>query len=243
MATNGYGWKLRNLALTPKYFENWWSLYNFPSVGVLRKYKLKFRFPSLNDLAYDTYVLKENFFEAQYDWLDVKGKVVIDIGLNMGDTAILFAYRGAKQVIGYEPYASQYNKALQNISLNKMNSVITPLQIAVSDKEGTIIVKEGYTDGSQVLRDEHKGIAVPKTTLAQIVEKYNPTVLKCDCEGSEYDIILSTKPKVLRKFEQMTIDYHVKGGKSLEKHLIKAGFKVSSKGNETMGMLSARRIE
>ena len=33
-------------------------------------------------------------------------------------------------------------------------------------------------------------------------------VLKMDCEGSEYRIILNTDKKILRKFTQIIMEYH-----------------------------------
>ena len=44
------------------------------------------------------------FCEEVYGFLDVKGRYVIDVGMNMGNSAIYFAMRGAKMVMGFEPY-------------------------------------------------------------------------------------------------------------------------------------------
>jgi len=38
-----------------------------------------------------------------YDWLDVKGKRVLDVGASIGDTAVYFALRGAREVVAFEP--------------------------------------------------------------------------------------------------------------------------------------------
>jgi len=39
-----------------------------------------------------------------YDWLDVKGKRVLDVGASIGDTAVYFAVKGASEVVAFEPY-------------------------------------------------------------------------------------------------------------------------------------------
>jgi FkbM family methyltransferase len=44
---------------------------------------------------------------------------VIDVGAGVGDTAILFALRGAKKVIALEPFPSLYEEALINISARR----------------------------------------------------------------------------------------------------------------------------
>ena len=43
------------------------------------------------------------FYKKDYDFLNVKNKIVIDIGTNIGDTAIYFVLMGAKKVIALEP--------------------------------------------------------------------------------------------------------------------------------------------
>ena len=240
----GFVWGLRNLIVNYRYFENWYVLILTPSIGKLRTYGLKFEFPTITDLAYDSYVLRENFFENQYDFLNVKNKTVLDLGENMGDTAILFAYKGAKKVIGYEPYTYQYQKALKNIKLNKMENKIISIRAAASDKKGRITIKDGYSDGSSKLINVKKGITIPQTTLNDIVKKYKPSILKCDVEGSEYKIFPAATKKTLRSFEQMIIDYHHKGPDGLIEILKKAGFNIEvyKYGEDDSGMIRARRL-
>jgi hypothetical protein len=66
-------------------------------------------------------------------------------------------------------------------------------------------------------------------TLRELINKYNidsPAVLKIDCEGCEYDIILSNSKTMLDKFSHIQIEYH-HGFGDLEKHLVDANFAVS----------------
>ena len=44
------------------------------------------------------------FVKNDYDFLKVEDKIIVDIGANIGDTAIYFAVKGAKKVIGLEPF-------------------------------------------------------------------------------------------------------------------------------------------
>ena len=73
-----------------------------------------------------------------------------------------------------------------------------------------------------------------------------------DCEGSEYDIILNTPIKVLRKTKAIVIEYHdpddfgIANKKytlsNLVKHLKKAGFKCNvNKMKNYQGIVVARR--
>ena len=69
-------------------------------------------------------MIKEQFIEEQYKWLNVKGKDVIDIGANIGDSAIYFALKGAKHVYAFEPYPYSCDIANKNTRLNGLQDKI-----------------------------------------------------------------------------------------------------------------------
>ena len=87
--------------------------------------------------------INENFFGEQYKWLDVKGKDVVDVGANVGDTAIYFALKGAKHVYAFEPYPYSYNIAKKNIKLNHLEDRITLLNEGCG-RSGFVTIKEDY---------------------------------------------------------------------------------------------------
>ncbi|MEM3265163.1 MAG: FkbM family methyltransferase [Thermoplasmata archaeon] len=214
----------------------------FPSIGKLREFNFRFYFPGIKDLAYDSYVLRENFFEHQYDWLNVAGETVVDIGANIGDTAIIFASKKAKYVVAYEPYPYPYSKAKKNIRLNGFEKQIKLFRVAVAGIEKELVIRTGYTGGSQSLEKKETGIVTKTTTLSRIIKEYKPSILKSDCEGSEYEIILSTPIEELAHFKQMIIDYHRRGPEILEDYLKKAGFDVKRREyDNTSGMLKCIR--
>ena len=65
-------------------------------------------------------------------------------------------------------------------------------------------------------------------TLEDILNKYNApngkTVLKMDCEGAEYEIILFATVDTLLRFNHLLIEYHY-GYKNLKEKLEECGFK------------------
>ena len=88
------------------------------SLYVVVTYKgCKVRFYEALDFLDD--IVLENFAGA-YDDLDVKDRVVVDVGAGVGDTAILFSLMGAKKVIALEPFPSLYEKALVNVKINSV---------------------------------------------------------------------------------------------------------------------------
>ena len=171
------------------------------------------------------------FFDNEYGMLPVKRKTVIDIGANIGDTPIYFALRGADRVIGLEPFPRSYEIAKKNVELNNLSNKITLLLAGCAANQGHITIDPDYISSiTSTLVDFKKGIRVPLLTLNNILKQYNisskDTILKMDCEGDEYKIILSTHEDTLQKFSQMQIEYH-HGYIQLKEKLEKSGFEVS----------------
>ena len=175
-------------------------------------------------------VIMEQFIEEQYNWLDVKGNDVIDIGANIGDSAIYFALKRAKHVYAFEPYPYSFNLASKNIKLNGLQNKITLLNEGCTEKEGSINIDANYQNtGSTDLKKFSKGKEIRLTTLANIIKRFNissSASLKIDCEGCEYSILLKANNTDLRRFKQIQIEYHY-GYLNLKKKLEAAGFKLS----------------
>ncbi len=197
------------------------------------------------------------FIEEEYGWLNVKNKNVIDIGANIGDTAIYFALKGAKHVYAFEPYPYSYNIANKNIKLNKLQDKITLVNQGCGGRETAIKIGSTYKNfGGTDLKHFKGGKDINITTLKGIIKRFNivgPSILKIDCEGCEYGVLLKAEDQDLRKFEQIQIEYHY-GYLNLKRKLNKAGFKFSitspanlsnpqaENSNMLIGLLYAERL-
>ena len=80
----------------------------------------------------------EVFDLNEYGFIDVRGRVVTDIGAFVGDSAIYFILRGAKKVYAIEPHPGAYQEMLENIRLNNMESKVVPINAALGSKSGEI---------------------------------------------------------------------------------------------------------
>jgi FkbM family methyltransferase len=172
------------------------------------------------------------FVDNVYQHLPVKNKTVIDIGANIGDSAIYFALSGATKIICLEPFPKNYELAEKNIKLNNFSNNITLLLAGCSGNRAEITIDPEYKSGyGTILKDFKKGIKVPLLTLEDILKENNLSsddsiILKMDCEGCEYETILSANENTLQKFSHIMIEYH-HGYKNLKEKLEKSGFKVS----------------
>ena len=192
---------------------------------------LSFYYDSQKQLTNTVGMINEQFIEQQYKWLDVKNRIVVDIGANIGDSAIYFALKGAKHVYAFEPYPYSYAIAMQNIKLNGLNDDIKLLNEGCGKENGKIKIDTGYKNlGSTDLKKFKNGTNINITTLSGLLKKFEITegaVLKIDCEGCEYNVLLATKNSDLRRFKQIQIEYHY-GYLNLKRKLEDAGFKVTS---------------
>lgn len=176
------------------------------------------------------------FVEDAYRQLPVNRKAVIDIGANIADSCIYFALRGAHKVFGLEPLPNNYELGVKNIGYNNLSDKIKLLLAGCASENAEIMVDSLYEGGDEggigfVQKDFGYGIKVPLLTIEQILHNNNlvfdnSTILKMDCEGCEYETILSANDHILQKFSHIMIEYHY-GYKNLKQKLIKCGFKVS----------------
>jgi Methyltransferase FkbM domain len=146
----------------------------------------------------------------EYSFLPVEDKEVIDIGANIGDSSIYFASRGASKVIALEPDKINFDYALKNITSNGFSKIINTLWAGCGSND---ISSAG--ERPEIL------------TLKTLVEKYCscPQILKIDCEGCEYDLILNASSDDLKRFTHIQIEYHF-GYQNLKTKLEECGFEV-----------------
>jgi FkbM family methyltransferase len=176
--------------------------------------------------------IKGVFVDKVYRYLPAKNKTVIDIGANIGDSAIYFALSGATKIICLEPFPKNYDLAEKNINGNNFSNKITLLLAGCSGNSDEITIDPEYKSGdSAIIKDFKRGIKVPIFTLEDILIKNSllsdsSIILKMDCEGCEYESILSANENTLQKFSHIMIEYHY-GYKNLKEKLEESGFKVS----------------
>ena len=171
------------------------------------------------------------FFDKEYDFLPVEGKTVLDIGANIGDSCVYFVLRGSHRVIAIEPFPRNYELAKKNIELNGFTDKITLGMAGCATMNGDVIVDPFYkSDGRSRLVGFKQGIKIPLFTLRDILVENKVSrgeaVLKMDCEGCEYETILSSTADTLRYFSHIELEYH-RGYKDLKEKLEKCGFQVS----------------
>lgn len=169
-------------------------------------------------------------FFGDYIFLEpISGSTVIDIGANIGDSAVYFALRGAAKILALEPYKWSYTMLVENVSINNFNENVVTLNSAYG-KDGFIELEDTFTDIGTVLKEYNGGIKTPILSLKTILKQYSnelkgELLLKMDCEGCEYNILEENK-ETIRQFNRIVVEYH-NGYERLKNYLDQCGFNVS----------------
>lgn len=125
--------------------------------------------------------------------------------------------------------------AKKDIEINNFSNKISLYLARCAAKAKVITVVPNYkSDISSSLIESKDGIKVPLRTIEDILNENSilsqgQAILKIDCEGREYEIILSAREIILKRFSDIHIEYHY-GYKDLKEKLEECGFSVSVAG-------------
>lgn len=147
---------------------------------------------------------------------------VIDIGANIGDTALYYAsLENVSKVYSYEPFLLTYNKAVKNIALNPdLSGKIQLFNFGVSNENLELFIDApSNTFGISINRlqkgQDRLEIKDASALLEPIIRTHlgkQKILLKLDCEGSEYDIVESLdKSGLLAKIDVLIGEWHSSG--------------------------------
>jgi len=172
----------------------------FDSLRFGWRYNISYSYWFRNNLKFRhmrNYIL-EVFDYKEYDHLNVENRYIVDIGAGYGETAIYFILRGAEHVVAIEPCPDVFNELLENLRLNNIMDKVSPINKAVASVHDRINID--CPSGNFV---------VDTISLKDIAKNINldDAVLKMDCEGCEYDIILN-EYEYVRQFNELYFEYH-----------------------------------
>lgn len=128
-----------------------------------------------------------DLFREIYRNVDVRNKIVLNIGAYIGDSALYWLHEGAKKVMAIEPVPEHYEMLL----LNSQGRSIIPINAAVGERVPLISKQVGLdTYGLCIPRKSmDRYLAVPVIGLLELVANWRPQVVQMNCEGCEYAVI------------------------------------------------------
>ncbi len=119
---------------------------------------------------------------------------VVEVGAHHGAYAViigkLLRQQGGK-VIAIEPHPASYSTLARNVYMNDLGNVVTCVQVAVSDRSGTMSITD-HGGQSRLVSEAGGGVPVMVKTLAQIIEELRldtVDLLLIDVEGAELPVL------------------------------------------------------
>lgn len=163
-------------------------------------------------------IFKERDHTRLSGFLTKKDKIIVDLGANEGFYTLMAKAKSPKaRIISVEPNPYAFKLLKKNVKSNKLKGV-SIINKAVSSKKGKIdfeVVKGRTAIGATKVYKKYRKLGLEKIkvdtiSLDQLLKNYKLEridVLKIDVEGSEVEILKSSKNS-FNKIKKIVVEYH-----------------------------------
>lgn len=122
-----------------------------------------------------------------------KGDGFVDVGANVGSYTVLAGGAIGARCISIEPIPGTFSRLVDNINLNGIGATVSALNIGAGEAGGTIRFTSGLDTVNHVVTDSEQGtgetIEVPVRKLDDVLDTFEPLLIKIDVEGFETNVI------------------------------------------------------
>jgi len=190
----------------------------------------------------ELFVIAEVFINRDYNFKTTDQLLILDIGLNIGATALFFStQKNVKTIYSYELFEPTYLAAKRNFEINDASKIISlnvglgretkQLQIPYSESSKARMGLHGLPSS-----EEFPDAKLVTVTIIDVAEEINrihnlepdiKKVCKMDCEGAEFEILARLfEKKVIRLIDVYIIEWHNEDPKTIESEFLQNGFDV-----------------
>jgi len=155
-------------------------------------------------------IFAEDQYEVPEALSGLRGRDVIDVGANVGDSALYFILNGARKVIAVEPLPKVARCAEENVRLSGATDKVKVINAALSNEPASVPCDYDMLLSRYFSTLKDSGTCkVPGVTLGDLLNMIDdPYLLKMDCEGCEAQVILGPERERLRAFEHIIFETH-----------------------------------
>lgn len=168
----------------------------------------------------------EMFAEDSYHLREFLGRLVdrpisvLDIGGHIGTfSSLLTNVHPKATVTAYEPSATSADFFRRNVARNGVADRVTVVEAAVSGASGfAAYADNGAGSGlNGLVSADHDASGATEVRTVSFDEAAAATaapvdVVKMDCEGAEYDLVLGSSPESWASVERVVLEYHPVSG-------------------------------
>ena len=149
---------------------------------------------------------------------NMKGKVVVEAGANIGVFSLLAARLGARKVYAFEPVRETFLRLEENIALNGFKGRIIPINKALGASRKSVLISysgAGDATASLVFRQGEKSQRVEAITLDSFMKgKGRVDFIKMDVEGYEAEVMAGAAGTIRKSKPKLAFSaYHKPGDK------------------------------
>lgn len=227
------------------YFLDYWGLINVPYILNFKDGISLYMRPRCKMEVGDIDILEEVLFDDIYK---IKKNIsendtIVDIGSHIGIFALLAA-KSAKNghVFAFEPASENFKLLQSNVILNNLDN-LKVYRYAVDAKKGFVnlyLSKQnvgahtlfGYGNEQNLDSSQVESIDLEYIFETFKIDRIN--LLKLDCEGCEYPILLNSSETLIRRIDRIILEEHntdlisnIYPSKVLENLLLRYDFEVS----------------
>lgn len=170
----------------------------------------------------DWEVFEEVYLQNEYRLPDrlEPDAVIIDVGMHIGSFSFAALARGAGKLYGFEVDAGNFALAERNLSPFGDRARVQRRAVWRSDRVGDILYADRVTTantGGNTILWSNQGETLETVALDDIIDEATEqgrkrvAIMKIDCEGSEYPILLTSKKlhlidRILGEFHEFDSD-------------------------------------
>jgi FkbM family methyltransferase len=207
-------------------------------------------------------IIGEIFLKKNYSICLGYDIVLIDIGLNRGIASLYFAtYPNTQKIYSFEPFKPTFGLAKKNMELNpELSRKINSYNFGLGNEERTLELE--YVDtvagsmsttyevckGEKNAKKETVIIKDAAKEISFILEEHKDKyiIVKCDCEGAEFEIFERLNNKnIINRIDAIIMEYHFEKPDRIIDILIANGFivrKTDSSGKAKTGYIYAVKM-
>jgi FkbM family methyltransferase len=147
--------------------------------------------------------------EAGIPWDEVT--TVVDIGANVGMATLWIAQRAPRaRIVAVEPARAAYRELAANVARNELTDHVSTVRAAIGATAGTgRLDRVGASVNGRLVATG--GEEVRLMTLDDLLTTFaleTVDLLKLDCEGAEFDILLGASTQTLGRIRCIVGEYH-----------------------------------
>ena len=169
----------------------------------------------------------------------IGGGTVVDIGANIGVFSLFAAAEPDTRVYAYEPVQATYAQLRENVQLNGLEERVKTFNLGVtSGSEHRAIHLSAHGSPFNTLYGAEGGrteeiacVGLDRVFEATDIDRCD--LLKLDCEGAEFEILLEASEGALQRVRRICVEYHEQADRPqfrravLVDHLATRGFRVT----------------